>query len=111
MSIAMSIIEIACVAAENNEAENISCIEVEIGTLAGVMSDSLKFCFEAASHHTLAEGAQLKIIPSPARGKCPVCAIEIEIESFAAQCPGCNGFLNQITSGTDIRILSLTVDE
>lgn len=111
MSIAMNIIEIVCAAAENNEAEHISCIEIEIGSLAGVMAESLKFCFDAASRHTLAEGAQLKIIPLPARGKCSVCETEIEIESFATPCPDCNGFLYQISSGTDIKILSLIIDE
>ncbi|MBL6985282.1 MAG: hydrogenase maturation nickel metallochaperone HypA, partial [Candidatus Thioglobus sp.] len=43
----MNIVDIACKTAQQNGAHKIQSIEVEVGKLAGVLEDSLAFCFQA----------------------------------------------------------------
>ena len=57
MSLAMNIVDLAVTNARAESAQKINQIELDIGSLAGVMIDSLEFCFEAASKETIAEEA------------------------------------------------------
>lgn len=111
MSITMSIIEHATAAAEAEGAQTINTIEVEIGSMSGVMADSLDFCFEAASKGTRAQGSRLIIHRITAQGRCPACDLEFEIDSFGVQCDTCGEFLNITRAGDQLRILSITIDE
>jgi hydrogenase nickel incorporation protein HypA/HybF len=111
MSIAMNIIELASEAAQKEEACCINSIELEIGTLAGVMIESLEFCFEAAARHTLAEGADLKIVSIPAKGRCFDCEKIATLTSLTSQCPDCGASLLHITGGKELKIKAITVDE
>jgi hydrogenase nickel incorporation protein HypA/HybF len=111
MSIAMNIIELASEAARKEEARWISSIELEVGTLAGVMIESLEFCFEAAARDTLAEGAELKIVSIPAQGRCYDCDTIATLTSLTSQCPDCGASLLHITDGKELKIKAITIDE
>jgi len=107
----MNMIELASSTARAENARRISLIELEVGALAGVMSEALEFCFAAASRNTLAEGARLKINTIPAQGKCLACDIVLQVYSFASQCPQCGQYLLHITKGDDLRITAVTIDD
>jgi hydrogenase nickel incorporation protein HypA/HybF len=111
MSIAMNIIEIASAAAREERAKAIGSIELEIGTMAGVMIESLEFCFEAAAKGTLAEGAVLAITSIPAEGRCAACNKIAAVDSLAAQCPYCGEYLLSLSTGKDLKIKAITIDE
>lgn len=111
MSIAMSIVELAASAARAQGAKAIDSIEVEIGTLAGVMPEALEFCFAAAARDTLAQGAQLKIRSIPAKGKCLECSSQCDMESWALPCPRCGGLLLNLSEGRELRLLAITIEE
>ncbi|MCK5195857.1 MAG: hydrogenase maturation nickel metallochaperone HypA [Desulfobulbaceae bacterium] len=111
MSIAMNIIEIASAAAQAEGARVIGRIELEIGTMAGIMLESLEFCFEAAAKGTLAEGAVLDITSIPAEGLCTACNKISAIDSLAAQCSHCGAYLLSLLTGNDLKIKAITVDE
>lgn len=110
MSIAMNIIEMATAAAETESAHTINTIEVEIGSMSGVMVESLDFCFEAASKDTLAQGARLIIHRITAQGRCPACDLEFEMDSFGVQCDKCGRFRDITCAGDQLRIQSITID-
>lgn len=111
MSIAMNIIELASEAAQKAEASCINSIELEIGTLAGVMIESLEFCFEAAARDTLAEGAELKIVTIQAQGRCYECDTIAPLSSLTSQCPECGASLLHVTDGQELKIKAITIDE
>ncbi len=111
MSIAMNIIELAADAARSEGGNTITGIELEIGTLSGIMTESLEFCFEAASNNTMAQGAQLKIHLIPGKGLCISCNNEIPVESIGAQCPHCGEYLLNILQGKELRLKAITIDE
>lgn len=110
MSIAINVINIACKEAQKDGAESISVIEMEVGSLSGVMIDSLTFCYEAACKDTMAEDSALKIIPIPATAKCLKCKHEFEIESFMALCPECESYEIDILRGRELRLKAISVN-
>lgn len=107
----MNIIEIASSAAQAQGGKIINRIEVEVGSLAGVMAEALIFCFEAAAQDTIAAGATLAIIPVAAKARCADCGEIQPINSFFDDCPSCQGHLLEIIQGRELRILSINVDE
>lgn len=111
MSLAMNIVDIALKTAKQSNAEKINAIEIEVGTLAGVMTDALTFCLEAASKNTAAEHAVIEIIKTPGKARCQGCNMEFNIQAYFEECPDCGEFLTDIIQGKDLRVLSITVDE
>ncbi len=110
MSLAINIVEIACQTAKKNSAGKITSIEVEVGKLAGVLEDSLSFCFQAARHKTLAENAKLEIFSIPGKGHCTTCNHTFETDTFFTLCPKCQGLAVEILQGKDLKIRSIIVD-
>ena len=111
MSLAMRIVEIALDEAQAARARGINEIEVEVGTLAGVMAEALEFCLEAAARDTLAEKATFTLIQVPGQGHCLVCQRGVAIQEFPAQCPLCRGYGVTITGGIELKIRSITIVE
>lgn len=111
MSLAMNIVEIATNAARAQGGQVINRIEIEVGSLAGVMEEALTFCFAAAAQSTMAAAATLSIIMVEAKARCIDCGEIQPINSFFDDCPSCHGHLMEITQGQDLRVLSITVDE
>ncbi|MEE8437646.1 MAG: hydrogenase maturation nickel metallochaperone HypA [Candidatus Neomarinimicrobiota bacterium] len=110
MSLAINIVDIACRTAKQNGAESIRSIEVEIGQLAGVLTDSLCFCFEAARANTFARDSKLDIITVKGRGHCRTCDHAFETNSFFKLCPICSGLAVDIVAGKELKIKAINVD-
>ena len=111
MSLAINIVDIAVDEAVKAKAKTITDIEVEVGSLAGVMLEALSFCLEAAARSTLAHAATFTLIPVPGRGLCLACQHEVEISEFPAQCPDCGGLGVTISTGTELKIRSISIDD
>jgi hydrogenase nickel incorporation protein HypA/HybF len=62
MGIAMQVIDAVC---ERAEGARVTRVVLEIGQLAAVMPDALRFSFELASEDSAAQGARLEIIETP----------------------------------------------
>jgi len=106
----MNIVDIACQTANQNGSEKIKSIEIEVGALAGVMEDSLDFCFQAARMKTIAEQATLDITSIPGTGHCHTCDQTFETDSFFTLCPFCSGFAVDIIEGKELKIKYINVD-
>lgn len=111
MSLAINIVDIVVAEALKAKAKTINDIEVEVGQLAGVMPDALSFCLEAAARGTMAESATFTLMPVPGTGHCLACQQEVAISEFPAQCPGCGGFGVKISTGTELKIRSISIDD
>ena len=111
MSMAISIVDIAVAEAVKAKATTLTEVEVEVGQLAGVMSEALSFCLQAAARATMAETATFTLLQVPGQGHCLSCQQEVEVSEFPAQCPLCNGFGVTITAGTELRIRSISIDD
>lgn len=110
MSIAMNIVEIVSTTVQKNHAKKVNSIDLEIGELAGILVDSLTFCFDAACKGTIAEGAVLNINEIKALGKCLDCDNEFPVEMYFAICSKCGGAAVDIIQGKELAIKSINVD-
>ncbi len=108
MSIACSIVDIAAEQARAAGAERVNTVEIEVGSLAGVELESLRFCWDAA-RRGLAGAAELVVHEIPGRGYCPRCELETDVDFHVALCPECDGGLS-ILQGRELRVRCLNVD-
>jgi hydrogenase nickel incorporation protein HypA/HybF len=104
LSIATAIVE-ACV--ERAPGERILRIRVEVGQLAAVLPDSLRFCFELCARGTEAEGAVLEIVETPGEAVCEACGETIAITSPFGRC-ACGGRL-RITAGEALKMKDMEI--
>lgn len=88
----------------------VTLVRLEIGPLAGVEVDALRFSFDVVTKGTLADGARLDIISDPAQAWCMACSKTVEIAQRFDPCPDCGGHQLQITRGTELRIKELEVE-
>ena len=94
------------------EAQNYSTVKtvfLEVGKLASVEVEALKFCYEAVCQNSIAEGSRLEIIESPGRAWCMPCGEAFDVESRYSACPRCGGYQLQVTGGDEMRIRELEV--
>jgi hydrogenase nickel incorporation protein HypA/HybF len=109
MSLAEGILQLVEAAAQREQARRVSAIVIEIGQLAAVEPDALRFCFEAVVHGTLAEGARLEIIDIPGTGWCPDCNQETVLHELHAACPHCDSYQVQARTGTEMRVREIEI--
>lgn len=86
----------------------VAVVRLEIGMLAGVALDPLRFAFEACAGGTLLEGAQLEILSIPGRARCKCCGCEHPTTSLLAPCP-CGSFDRVLVSGNELRLKDVEV--
>lgn len=110
MSIAESIVEIAEEAARREGAVRVRTVFAEIGALAGVEIEALRFCWDAVTREGLAVGAGLEITRIPGQGWCLDCSEAIALLSSFAPCPRCGGCQIAITGGTEMRVREIEVE-
>ncbi len=110
LSIATSLIEVACESAELDGANKVTKLSLRIGDLSGVVADALHFSFSLAAEGTLCEGAELDIEHVPVVAHCPRCD-----ESFTLRdvnrfiCPKCESPTPRILTGQELDLISLEV--
>jgi len=108
MSVAMSLIELACDEAERLAPARVQALHVRIGVLTALVPDALRFSFELASASTPIEGAQLVVEEVPLVIACAMCAAEVQAEAPSCACPRCGG-PGTIVSGREIELRALEV--
>lgn len=110
MSLAEDMLQIIKDNARSGAYTQVKTVWLEIGQLAGVEEEAMKFCFDAVARHTLAEGARLEIIATEGEGRCPDCHKTVKLAERYDPCPECGGFPVEITGGTEMRVKELEVE-
>ena len=110
MSICESILNILKEKARTERFETVKRVRLEIGPLAGIEIEALRFGFDVVMRNSLAEGAVLDIIVTQARATCLDCGAESAIAERFDPCPACGSHRLQVTSGEELRIKELEVN-
>ena len=109
-SLAINIVEIAENEAKKANAGTITSVEVESGTLSGVVVEALKTALESATRGTMLDKAQISINVITGRAKCLQCFHEFETDDVFSPCPACGTFNPEITTGKELRVKSIEVE-
>jgi hydrogenase nickel incorporation protein HypA/HybF len=110
MSIAEGILQLLEETARKEQAQRVTVVVLEIGQLASVEVESLRFCFDAVVQGSVAHGARLEIIETPGQGWCLDCNQSVPLTEKLSGCPLCGSFRVQVTGGTEMRVKELEVD-
>ncbi|NLF31847.1 MAG: hydrogenase maturation nickel metallochaperone HypA [Planctomycetes bacterium] len=110
MSIAVDMMQqLERIAAEHG-VSRVERIELEVGVLRLVVPEALRDAFSAVAAGTVAEGAELDMVETPARARCGACGEEYPVQVEEYLCPRCGQAAGQILAGNDIIIRSLVCD-
>jgi hydrogenase nickel incorporation protein HypA/HybF len=100
----------AAKAAEQSGATRVTHVILEVGRLAAVMPEALRFCFDCCAMGTPVEGAALEIIEIAGRARCRDCGGEQTVTQLFGQCP-CGGVDLEVVAGEELRIRQIEVSE
>jgi hydrogenase nickel incorporation protein HypA/HybF len=104
MSIAESVLGIVEETARAGGLGRVTEVRLEIVRLAAVEVSALRFCFDAVTRHSLAEGAALEIEEPTGEAWCFACCTTVPLSARLDPCPACGGSRLQVTGGTDMRV-------
>lgn len=109
MSLCESILQTLEQQAPLQNYSRVKTVWLEIGALAGVEVEALRFSFDLVVKGSLADGAKLEIIEIPGQAWCMPCGREVAVAQWYDQCPHCGGHQLQVTGGEQMRIKELEV--
>jgi len=109
LSLAESVINIIEDAAAKQHFGQVRAIRLEIGSLSGVESEALRFCFDAVARDTVAQDARLEIIEVCGTGHCARCGTTSPVHTMFDSCPTCGEIALQVSGGTEMRVKELEV--
>lgn len=110
MSIAESIVQIAEEAAARDGNARVRTVFVEIGALAGVELEALRFCWDAVTRDGRAAGAGLDITQTPGQAWCLQCSDTVALPAVFEACPRCGSYQVEVTGGTELRVREIEVE-
>ena len=110
MGVAMQIIEIAAASLpEDMRHARVERVNLKVGKLSAIVTDSLRFCFEIAAKETPLNGAELSIEEIPVVARCNDCRHKWTIESPVFKCEKCNSGEIELLSGRELDIDSIEI--
>jgi hydrogenase nickel incorporation protein HypA/HybF len=86
------------------QASRVRAVHVRIGELAGVVPESLEFCFSAVVAGTAWESADLVMTRVPAEACCLDCAATFPTQAPGAGCPACGSSFVRMTHGQELQV-------
>jgi hydrogenase nickel incorporation protein HypA/HybF len=110
MALAEGILQIVEDAVRDRTVARVKEIHLDIGALAGVEVEALRFCLDVVLSNGVAAGAEVALNVTPGEGWCLACAERVSIAALYDPCPRCGGYQVQATGGTEMRVKELLVE-
>jgi hydrogenase nickel incorporation protein HypA/HybF len=111
LSIAQNILEIVKQNVPAPEFGDVRSIKVRLGEFAGVVPESLEFCFEAITADTELAGAGLDIEKIPFMVECKSCGETSTNNYGMSVCQKCGGADTKIISGLEMQVVEIELNE
>ncbi|HUO79004.1 MAG TPA: hydrogenase maturation nickel metallochaperone HypA [Steroidobacteraceae bacterium] len=112
MSLMESVREIVDEAASACGGARVAVVRLQIGALAAVDPEALRFAFDVVMRGGPAAAATLEIESAAGAAWCWDCAQTVALGAGEVACPGCGGHRLEITAGTEMRVREIDlVDE
>ncbi|MBZ5553635.1 MAG: hydrogenase maturation nickel metallochaperone HypA [Acidobacteriia bacterium] len=107
LSIAQNVIEIVQQNLPPAPHPPVRAVKMRVGEMAGVVIDSLEFCFSAIISDTPLEGARLEVERVPVVAHCRRCELHFEVEQYAFICPSCENIEIEVISGRELQVVEV----
>ncbi len=109
MSLAESVREIVDATARSHGASRVTAVRLEVGALAQVEPDALRFAFDVVMRGTAAEAARLEIVETPGSAWCMLCSRTVPLARRGDACPECGRHQLQVDGGDRLRVLDIEI--
>lgn len=110
MSLAEGVLQLVEETAQREKAQRVKLVVLEIGRLSSVEPEAMKFCFEAVTHGSIAQGAALEIVNVAGVGWCMPCGESVPMQENYGACPKCGSYQVQPTGGTEMRVKEIEIE-
>ncbi len=110
MSLAENMLQLIEDAAYQQGFTRVKTVWLEIGQLACVEQESLRFGFDVVTRGSIAEQARLEIIETAGQGRCGKCAQSFPLAALYESCPACGSYDVKVTGGDGMRVKELEVE-
>ena len=110
VSIMTEALRMAVDAAQADGAGRILKLRLRIGSLSGVVPESIRFAFDVVSDGTMAAGATLEIEHVAGACWCATCQAEFACVDFLNECPRCHNLSGDLRRGRELDIAAVEVD-
>jgi len=110
MSLVESVREIVDETARSNGARRVVAVRLEIGKLAQVEIEAMRFAFDVVMRGSLADAARLEIIEADGSAWCMRCSEAVVIARRGDPCPKCDSYQLQVTGGDRLRVMDIEIE-
>lgn len=118
LSMAQGIINAVIESAESNDATEVNEVVIEIGRLAMINPEQLKFMIDVLVENTILEDAKIEINEIPVEIDCPQCnyngLAELDDSDHYApiiECPKCENKQINILNGKDCIVKNIVIEK
>ena len=109
LTIAQSIIEIAIEYLDKPDVNQIHEVEIEIGSLSGVVREALEFGLDSLIKGTRLENTKISFCQVTGIATCLSCQKQFETDDLLMICPFCGGLHYKIIDGKQLQIKSMKI--
>lgn len=111
LSIASGIVEAVTESAAAYPGARVLEVRVSIGALAGVIEDSLQFCWSVVTGDTPLAGSALVVRTLPVIVHCDACGADSELDGVQCfRCPQCGELAADLRQGRELEIESIEIE-
>jgi hydrogenase nickel incorporation protein HypA/HybF len=111
LALAQGILDIVQQYVPERQARDIRKVRVRVGALAGVVADSLDFCFSAVVAGTPWSSARLEILSIPATASCRACGSDFGLDDPVFVCPDCGSGDVQQVAGLELQVADIELED
>lgn len=110
MALAEEVLQIVQQAARREGLRRVCTLWLEIGQLACVEPEAMRFCFDAVARDSVAAGARLEIVTTAGTACCEACSAAVELAALGDACPRCGSYRLRVTGGTQMRVREMEAE-
>ncbi len=110
LSLVESMVELVENERRKQDFSRVRMIRLQVGALGHAEPGALRFCFDAVTRGTVADGARLEIETVPGEGWCSGCRRTVPLEERFAACPVCGTAPVRMTAGDELRLTEMEVE-
>jgi hydrogenase nickel incorporation protein HypA/HybF len=111
LSVAAGILDVVRQYVPMSQAPLVRTVRLRVGEMAGVLPESLDFCFGAIVAGTPYALASLEIERVPARGTCGACGACVEASPPESCCSVCGSFGITLSSGEELQVVDVEIED
>ncbi|KEF41985.1 MAG: hydrogenase nickel incorporation protein HypA [Cyanobium sp. CACIAM 14] len=107
LSLMEAVRDLALEQARRHQARRIEGITLQVGSLAGVEIEALRFAHDVVMADTMAAGSRLEIEAVAAACFCSVCRQSFPVLDGCCDCPVCGALSRELLRGRELQLVSL----